>query len=133
MKIKVSRYVGEQLDGLRKKDFKIQPFKSSGPGGQHRNKNATAIRITHKATGITAEASDAKSQARNRSNAFVKLVKKLIAHYGTQGQAVSFREEQNEGTIRTYNAMRHTVKDHRTGVTAKFKDVMDGEIDCFLK
>ena len=132
MIIKVSRYVGSKLDGLRKKDFRIQTFKGSGPGGQHRNKVETAVRITHIATGISAESTDSKSQLKNRSTAFLKLAKKLIKHYENE-QFETIQEKIAPVTIRTYNEIRNTVKDHRTGITAKYKDVLNGKISIFCE
>jgi len=129
MIIKVPRYVAKHLDGLRKKDFRIQTFKGSGPGGQHRNKTETAVRIIHKATGISAESTDSKSQSRNRSSAFLKLTKKLIQHYKKE-YAGEVRQRIPPETIRTYNAIRNVVKDHRTGVEASYRSVIDGDIDC---
>ena len=55
-------------------------FKSSGAGGQHRNKTSSAVRITHKATGLSAEDCTERSQHRNRSNAIEKL--KIILALG---------------------------------------------------
>jgi protein subunit release factor A len=132
MIIKVPRYVANKLDGLRKKDFRIQTFKGSGPGGQHRNKVETAVRITHKATGISAESTDSKSQSQNRSNAFLKLSKKLIQHY-TKEHYEEARYRVPPETIRTYNEIRNAVKDHRTGVEANYQSVIDGDIDCFIE
>ena len=129
MIIKVPAYVAEELDGLRKKDFLIKSIKGSGPGGQHRNKRETGIRITHKATGVTAEATDSKSQERNRHNAFVKLINKLVLYY----TRVQMKEEMPTKRIRSYNEKRGTVKDHRSGVIGKYKDVLDGDLDCFIQ
>lgn len=47
--------------------------KSSGPGGQHVNKTASAVRLTHRPTGLVAKASDTRSQARNKSIALRRL------------------------------------------------------------
>ncbi len=131
MIIKVSSYVANKLDGLRKKDFRIQTFKGSGPGGQHRNKVETAVRITHKGTGISAESTDSKSQSQNRSSAFLKLAKKLVQYYRKE-QAVMTQQKTKPTTIRTYNKIRNVVKDHRTEIEASYKSVLDGEIDCFI-
>jgi len=132
MKIKVSKYVGSKLDGLRKKDFEIKMFRGSGPGGQHRNKVETAVRITHKSTGISAEATDSKSQITNRQSSFIKLAKKLIVHYGAEERELSPDRERVTEVVRTYHAIRGTVKDYRTGLVAPYKEVMDGKIDCFM-
>lgn len=60
-------------------DVIVQTFKSSGPGGQHRNKVETAIRIIHKPSGINVTASDGKSQSQNKKKAWKKLEDKLKA------------------------------------------------------
>jgi len=65
----------ELIYRLTKKDFIIQPFKGSGPGGQHRNKNSTAIRIIHPESGAVGECSEHKSQIQNRKEAFHRLTK----------------------------------------------------------
>lgn len=64
----------ELLHSITKNDFTIQPFKGSGPGGQHRNKNATAIRLIHNESGVQAESQKHKSQRQNRKEAFNKLI-----------------------------------------------------------
>ncbi len=64
----------EILFSLTKKDFIVQPFKGSGPGGQNKNKNSTAIRIIHPESGAKAEAQEHKSQLQNKKAAFTRLV-----------------------------------------------------------
>ncbi len=64
----------ELLFSVTKKDFTIQPFKGSGPGGQHRNKNATACRIIHEDSGARGESQEHKSFQQNRKEAFRRLV-----------------------------------------------------------
>jgi len=56
----------------------IQFFIAGGPGGQHRNKTASAVRLTHVPTGITVSASERRSQAQNRSMALMRLRRQLI-------------------------------------------------------
>lgn len=55
----------------------VTAFRAGGPGGQHRNKVETAIRITHVPTGITVVAADSRSQSRNRDIAFERLQARL--------------------------------------------------------
>lgn len=62
-----------KLMSLSKADFEIQSYKGSGPGGQHRNKVETGIRITHTATGVSASSCEGRSQYSNKLSAFNKL------------------------------------------------------------
>lgn len=62
---------------FNKEDVAIQSYRDSGPGGQHRNKVETAIRIIHKPTGIIVTAADSRSQAVNKKKAWQKLEHKL--------------------------------------------------------
>ncbi len=62
---------------IKPNDIKIEYYKSSGPGGQRRNKKETAVRITHLATGIMAVSADERSQVRNKLIALKRLEKKL--------------------------------------------------------
>lgn len=64
------------LFSITKKDFDIERTKGSGKGGQNRNKRETAIRITHKETGITSYCADEREQHRNLIKAFKNLVNK---------------------------------------------------------
>jgi protein subunit release factor B len=62
---------------IPKRDLKIHFYRSSGPGGQRKNKVETAVRVTHLPTGITASATESRSQAQNRSLALERLQAKL--------------------------------------------------------
>lgn len=55
----------------------LEFFKASGPGGQHRNKRETAVRIHHRPSGVTVAAVERRSQAMNRDEAFRRLIAKL--------------------------------------------------------
>ena len=65
----------EHLFSITKKDFDVQHFKGSGPGGQSKNKNATAVRIKHKESGAVGESQEMKSQYQNKILAFDRLTK----------------------------------------------------------
>jgi len=67
-----------ETKSINLKDITIQAFKASGPGGQHRNKVETAIRIIHRPTGIIVTATDSKSKAQNKKRALAKLNESLI-------------------------------------------------------
>jgi len=101
---------------LTKKDFRVDYYKGSGPGGQHRNKRETACRITHKETGMVSSSENSKSRERNKKSAFQKLCKKLlpvlIEQYMPKPKVHAC------GTLkatRTYHEARNYVKDHMTG------------------
>jgi len=65
----------ELLFSVTKKDLKIETFKAGGPGGQHQNKTASAVRITHSESGAVGESRTHRSQAQNKKEALRRLVK----------------------------------------------------------
>ena len=60
------------------RDCEVSFFRASGPGGQHRNKTETAVRVTHLPTGVVAAATEERSQSRNREVALTRLRDKLV-------------------------------------------------------
>lgn len=66
----------ELLFSIKKSDFEIQPYISSGNGGQNRNKRETAIRLIHKESGIMTTCSDEREQHKNLVKAFKNLTNK---------------------------------------------------------
>ena len=65
----------ELLFSVTKKDLKVETFKAGGPGGQHQNKTASAVRITHPESGAVGECRNHRSQAQNKKEALHRLVK----------------------------------------------------------
>lgn len=63
----------ENMEWFDKKDVLVQYFKASGPGGQHRNKVETAVRLIHSPTGIVVVATESRSQLQNKKRAWEKL------------------------------------------------------------
>jgi len=61
------------------KDCRFEFYRASGPGGQHRNKTETAVRVIHLPTGLRAQATERRSQSRNRIQALERLAAKLAA------------------------------------------------------
>ena len=62
---------------ISSKDIKVKFFKSSGPGGQHKNKRFTAVKVIHSLTGISAVATEQRSQAQNKALALQRLRSKI--------------------------------------------------------
>jgi ribosome-associated protein len=69
--------LGLDLDALER-DCNLQFFVAGGPGGQHRNKTASAVRLTHRPTGIVIVASERRSQHQNRAEALERLRERLV-------------------------------------------------------
>lgn len=126
MKRKVSQFVAQNISRTRD-DFIVEYKRGSGKGGQNRNVRDTAVKITDKITGLTADICDERSQKQNKDRAFAILVDRLIAHY----TSLETREPVVNEEIRVYKEHLDTVKDHRTGVRQSFKKTLNGELDVF--
>ncbi len=63
----------QHVFSITEKDFEVQHFRGSGPGGQHRNKTSTAVRIVHRESGAAGSSQEFKSQKQNRTMAFRRL------------------------------------------------------------
>ena len=62
-------------------EVEVSAYQASGPGGQHRNRTYSAIRLKHLPTGIVVTAADSRSQLRNRKIAFERLARRLAEHF----------------------------------------------------
>ena len=92
-------------------------FSAGGKGGQHQNTANTGVRITHDATGLSAEARDSKSQYQNKKSAFRKLAKMVLAHYSQEDS----KDHTNDEVIRTYNEHHNYVRDEKSGKKFSYK------------
>ncbi|MCK4449982.1 MAG: peptide chain release factor 1 [Anaerolineae bacterium] len=122
-------------------DLRIDVYGSSGPGGQHMQKSATAVRITHLPTGIVASCESQRSQFQNRARALAILrarmyeqeEQKRLAEMGAVRRSQVGTGERAE-KIRTYNFPQNRVTDHRIGLTShRLEDVLEGKIDQFIE
>lgn len=125
---------------LDPKDLRLEAFGSSGPGGQSVNRNYTAIRVTHKPSGLVVTCQDEKSQHRNKEKVLRILRSRLmdIAQRKQQAKIAKDRKSQigtgeRSEKIRTYNFPQSRITDHRLNLTLhKLEDVLDGSLDEFI-
>lgn len=141
----VSCDVAPQIDGvsdidIKDEDLKIDVYHSSGAGGQSVNTTDSAVRITHKPTGIVVTCQNERSQIKNKEIAMKVLKSKLleleIKRQEEEMKAIKGSQmEINFGSqIRSYVFCPYTlVKDHRTGYeVGNINAVMDGDIEGFM-
>jgi peptide chain release factor 2 len=127
--------------GIDPDDLQVDTYRSSGAGGQHVNKTDSAVRITHRPTGIVVQCQNERSQSSNRLTAMGMLRSKLaeraererreeIARERGEAQDVNFGSQ-----IRSYVLHPYTlVKDHRTDVEmGDVQRVLDGDLDRFVR
>jgi peptide chain release factor 1 len=118
-------------------DLQFDYYRSSGPGGQSVNTTDSAVRVTHKPTGVVVAMQDEKSQRQNREKAMRVLRSRLLKLEQDKQSAEQSdqRRDQIGGggrseKIRTYNFKENRVTDHRIGFTTyKLDRVLDGELD----
>lgn len=118
-------------------DLDVDVYRSSGPGGQSVNTTDSAVRITHKPTGVVVSMQDQKSQLQNRAKAMQVLRSRLLKleQDKAAAEASSARRDQVGGggrseKVRTYNFKENRVSDHRIGLTLyKLDKVLAGELD----
>jgi peptide chain release factor 1 len=122
-------------------DLEITSTFSSGPGGQHMQKNATAIRIVHKPTGMMVNVQSERSQTQNKRVALSILQARLQEIEDAKQHAAEAANRKSQvGTgdrsekIRTYNYPQSRVTDHRVGLSSyNLPAVMDGDLDEFIE
>jgi peptide chain release factor 1 len=118
-------------------DLRIDTFRSQGAGGQHVNKVATAVRITHIPTGIVASCQDERSQLRNKTKAMAVLRARLLDRERqrqyeevTQARRAQVGTGERSEKIRTYNFPQGRVSDHRINLTLYNLDaILQGELN----
>jgi peptide chain release factor 1 len=128
----------EEVDvEINPNELQIDVYRSSGPGGQSVNTTDSAVRVTHKPSGIVVSMQDEKSQLQNRERALRVLRARLYERALAEQQAAHAADRRSQvGTgdraekIRTYNYGERRVTDHRTKLTVHNLDqVLEGDLD----
>nr|MDA3792947.1 peptide chain release factor 2 [Elusimicrobiota bacterium] len=126
---------------INNSDLRIDTYRASGHGGQHVNKTDSAVRITHKPTGIVVQCQESPSQHANKKKAMNMLKAKLYEFEKDKQRDATQRRYDEKGDIGWGNQIRsyvfmpyQMVKDHRTETkVSNVEAVMNGEIDEFIQ
>jgi peptide chain release factor 2 len=140
--VEVAPLVEDAVDvEIEPDDLQIDTYRASGAGGQHVNKTDSAVRITHRPTGIVVQCQNERSQSSNRDTAMKMLRAKLIELEERRRQEALAREKGEAqdvawgSQIRSYVLNPYTrVKDHRTDIeVGDAQGVLDGNLDEFVR
>jgi peptide chain release factor 2 len=141
----VSVFVSPEIDDnieidINPGDLRVDTYRASGAGGQHVNKTDSAVRLTHKPSGIVVQCQTQRSQHQNRDSAMKLLRAKLyemeVSKQNVEKQAMEDgKADIGWGSqIRSYVLDASRIKDLRTGVeTSNTQAVLDGDIDQFIE
>src|SRR6185369_8330964 len=121
---------------VRSQDLKIETYRSSGAGGQHVNTTDSAVRITHKPTGVVATSQDGRSQHDNKEKALFILKSRLFEKFRQEQEAAignlrssAIGTSERAEKIRTYNYPQNRVTDHRIETSwNKLNSILEGDL-----
>ena len=121
-------------------DLEIDVYRSSGPGGQSVNTTDSAVRITHKPSGLVVSCQEENTQLKTQNKALKVLRARLLDLHKAEQEAKLSQERREQigsgdrsAKIRTYNYPQGRVTDHRVSVTLyQLEEVLDGAIDEFV-
>ena len=140
--VEVSPLVEEAVDvDIDEADLQVDTYRASGAGGQHVNKTDSAVRITHRPTGIVVQCQNERSQSSNKATAMNMLKSKLL-ELEEQKRREEIAKEKGEAQdvawgsqIRSYVLHPYTMaKDHRTNhEVGNVQAVLDGDLDGFVR
>ncbi|MBI1866288.1 MAG: PCRF domain-containing protein [Candidatus Staskawiczbacteria bacterium] len=122
-------------------DLQIDTYKASGPGGQYVNKTESAIRITHKPTGLVVTSQSERNQLQNKENALSVLAAKLLQRQEEQdlSKLTAERREQiasakRSEKTRTYNFPQNRITDHRINKSwHSLETIINGDLEPIVK
>ena len=129
--------VDEVEVAIDERDLDVDVYRSSGAGGQHVNTTDSAVRITHRPTGIVVTMQDERSQLQNRLRAMQVLRARIHQQLSADRDAERSAERRSQlggggrsEKIRTYNVKENRVTDHRIGLTVyRLADVLAGDLE----
>ncbi len=128
----------EEVDvEIDQNDLQIDVYRASGAGGQHVNTTDSAVRITHKPTGLVVAMQDERSQLQNKARAMTVLRSRLLQLRQEEAEAAASLERRAQiggggrgEKIRTYNYKENRITDHRIGFTIyQLQAALSGELD----
>jgi peptide chain release factor 1 len=125
---------------IDERDLEIDVFRASGPGGQSVNTTDSAVRITHRPTGVVVSMQDERSQLQNKARAMVVLRARLfeLAERERSEELSAERRAQVGGggrseKVRTYNFKENRVTDHRIGFTVyRLSAILGGDLQVVI-
>jgi protein subunit release factor A len=128
----------ELINRTKISDCRVDTFRVSGAGGQHRDKTSNGVRVTHPPSGAVGESREGRSQLQNKKTAFRRMAESVAYRNWINRQYFIAQDEleltSSSERIRTYNLIDRRVTDHRTKHQSSNVDaILDGDIDSLYR